>query len=240
MKIRLWLGAAMLAGVFAGQAEAATTPVGDFSATLSAKSEYNFRGISQSDEDPALQGSLDWQHPRGFYAGAWASNVDFDDGGDADIETDIYGGYRFNYTGIAMDVGLIGYLYPGADSAFDYDYWEARAAASHDIGPVAMTAAINYTPGNFRDSDDATYAALAGSAPIRDTGFSVTGSLGHRWIDDEAAFGAEDYADWSAGVGYDWNGFGFALKYVDTSMDDNACADGCDARGIFSVSRTFE
>lgn len=47
-----------------------------------------------------------------FYAGAWASNVDFGD--DTDAEFDVYGGYRTEVSGFVVDVGVVGYLYVSA------------------------------------------------------------------------------------------------------------------------------
>ena len=38
-------------------------------------SQYVFRGLSQTNEKPALQGGLDYSHASGFYAGVWGSNV---------------------------------------------------------------------------------------------------------------------------------------------------------------------
>ncbi|HRQ61874.1 MAG TPA: TorF family putative porin, partial [Alphaproteobacteria bacterium] len=65
---------------------------GEFSASAALVSEYAFRGISQSDEHPALQGSIDYEHESGFYAGVWGSSVDFNDGSEATVETDLYAG----------------------------------------------------------------------------------------------------------------------------------------------------
>ena len=63
-------------------------------------SDYIFRGVSQTGEDPAIQGGVDLTSGS-FYAGAWASNVDFGDKTDAEI--DVYGGYRTEAAGFAWD-----------------------------------------------------------------------------------------------------------------------------------------
>src|SRR5215510_2933405 len=59
--------------------------------TITATNDYEFRGFSQSATDPALQASLDYAHDRGWYIGAWASNVDFGPA-DVDFELDLYTG----------------------------------------------------------------------------------------------------------------------------------------------------
>ena len=61
--------------------------------TVTAVSDYDFRGISLSAKDPALQGSIDWAAANGFYVGAWASNIDYGPGVDGDIEVDLYAGF---------------------------------------------------------------------------------------------------------------------------------------------------
>ncbi|HEY7740572.1 MAG TPA: TorF family putative porin, partial [Steroidobacteraceae bacterium] len=49
----------------------------EVSYTVTAVSDYDFRGVSLSAKDPALQASIDYAHDSGFYAGAWASNIDY-------------------------------------------------------------------------------------------------------------------------------------------------------------------
>src|SRR5262245_33485933 len=88
-----------------------------FSSTWTAVSDYDFRGVTQSAKDPALQASVDYAFGEtGVAIGAWASNVDF--GNDEDAELDLY----VNYTGkindtFAFTAGGIWYEYPlGSDS----------------------------------------------------------------------------------------------------------------------------
>jgi uncharacterized protein (TIGR02001 family) len=66
----------------------------EITGTVTAVSDYDFRGITQTAQDPALQGSIDYAHDSGFYIGAWASNVDFGDCCDENIEVDLYTGFR--------------------------------------------------------------------------------------------------------------------------------------------------
>lgn len=209
---------------------------GDLSANIGVVSDYRFRGFSYTDEKPALQGSLDWTHDSGVYLGTWASNVDFPD---ADVEVDLYGGYAFDYGAYNIDVGAIGYYFPGAADSRDYDYYEGKLAVSRSMGKINTTGALNYSPDYIGGSGDALYASFGADAPIMDTGFTVQGSAGYQWIDDETAFGAPDYADWSVGVSYDLYGFDLGLKYTDTNVSDRRCNDVCDATAIFSVSRSF-
>lgn len=78
----------------------------EFSATTTLASDYVFRGISNTDGDPAIQGSMDYEHESGFYAGVWASNVKFrenagedavDTVDEASIEIDYYAGFASEF-----------------------------------------------------------------------------------------------------------------------------------------------
>ncbi len=243
MTFKTLVSAFALSMAVIGTAQAAATDTvpgdwGSFTANLGVVSDYRFRGITQSDEHPAVQGGIDWSHNSGLYLGAWASNVDFNDH-DTHIETDIYGGYKVESNDLSLDVGLLGYLYPDADRDRNYDYMEVKVAGGYAIGGGNIGASINYSPNNFGDTGNAVYVGLTGDAPIADTGFNVTGSIGRQWIDEEAAFGAPDYNDWSLGVGYDWQGFNLSAKYIDTNADGSICPDNCDGTVGVGISRSF-
>jgi uncharacterized protein (TIGR02001 family) len=67
-----------------------------YSFSLTGTSDYVFRGISQTDNDPTIQGAIDLGYGI-FYLGAWGSGVDFDDefGNDLDHgEIDYYAGIK--------------------------------------------------------------------------------------------------------------------------------------------------
>ncbi|WP_017171143.1 TorF family putative porin, partial [Xanthomonas phaseoli] len=83
----LLLGVAPLAQ--AQDEDASTSP---FSGTFAVTSDYLFRGISQTNEEPAFQAGLTYKTPFGLYLGTWTSNVDFG-AGDPDWEVDGFVGY---------------------------------------------------------------------------------------------------------------------------------------------------
>lgn len=90
---------------------------------VGAMSEYRYRGLGQTRGKPALQGGVDYDSGKGFYLGAWASNIkwikDYGDAGAAtndvkgSLELDLYGGYKFEAAGAAYDVGVLRYQYVG-------------------------------------------------------------------------------------------------------------------------------
>lgn len=210
---------------------------GTFSANMSLTSEYVFRGISQSNEEPTIQGGIDWAHEAtGLYLGVWGSGVDFTD---ASSEFDVYGGINGACNKMTWDLGAIYYHYPGADEGLNYDYWEMAAAIGYDFEVASVSASVNYSPDYFGGSGDSVYSAVNASVPLPHD-FTASASVGYQSIDKNANFGTDDYTDWSLGVSYAVEGFDLGLKYYQTSLDEpQECADGCDARIVFSIGKTF-
>lgn len=108
----------------------------DFSAHVTFTSDYVFRGVSQTNEDPAVQGGISFENRRGFFAGLWGSNVDFrldaTPGQRPDLELNLHLGYGRDlgqdWTAYAA---LVHYEYPGDGPAFDYDYDELHLGVQY-------------------------------------------------------------------------------------------------------------
>lgn len=229
----------------------------EFSANVAITTDYRFRGISQTTEDPALQGGFDYSYtPFGFYAGVWASNLDFaeptfDTGSGAvkdtaDLEIDFYGGFSGALpNGIGWDIGGLYYAYPGSDTftyANDYDYFEVYGSLSYDFGSFNVDGGVNYSPDYFAESDDAVYVYGDVGVPLPIAELALSGHVGHQWIDDNATFGTPDYTDWIIGLSRDIGPFTFDVSYVDTDLSNTECFGGtdfCDATAIFTVSASF-
>jgi uncharacterized protein (TIGR02001 family) len=121
MKIlKLALAAALTLPAISVFAEEEAASDHSVSYNMALHSEYIFRGYTQTHNDPALSGGIDYEHSSGFYLGLWASNVSWirdanaSDSGHS-LEIDVYGGYagEFGDTGIGYDVGFLQYWYPG-------------------------------------------------------------------------------------------------------------------------------
>jgi uncharacterized protein (TIGR02001 family) len=209
MRTALASAAAMAVLLTAGAASAQDTPV--IAWNLGVTSDYVFRGYTQTSEDAAIFGGVDVT-AGDFYAGAWASNVDFGD--DTDVEVDLYGGYRTEVSGFAVDVGVVGYLYTSQPAGADYDYVELKAAASRAIGPLTLGAALYWSPDFFGADEEATYVeANAAFSPAAQ--WTVSGAIGHQSLDVNA-----DYATWNAGVAYALtDNVVVDLRYHDTDVD---------------------
>lgn len=221
---------------------------GTFSANVALTSEYYFRGISQTDDAPAIQGGFDYEievaKPVSAYVGVWGSNVDFNESGSVDgatIEIDWYGGVKGNIgeTGLSWDVGFIYYSYPGAAGSLDYDFWEVQGALGYDFGIAALTGSLNYSPENFGKSGDAYYYKLAVDVPVPAVkGLSFAAYVAKQDIQKNAVFGTEDYLEWNIGVTYNVAGlFDASINYSDTDVSPGA--DGKEEAVLFTISRSF-
>ncbi|MET4684697.1 TorF family putative porin [Brevundimonas faecalis] len=190
--MRLVLACASALAVFgAGEVQAQAKPEVAFN--LGVVSDYVFRGASQTGGDAALQGGVDVSLG-GFYAGSWASNVDFGD--DTDAEVDLYGGYRTEVAGYNLEFGAGGYFYVNAPSGSDYNYVEFKALASRAVGPVTVGAAVYHSFDYFGVDDKASYVE-ANIAFVPAERWSISGAVGHQWLDVSS-----DYAAWNLGATY--------------------------------------
>ncbi len=126
-----------------------TAPPAEWTITGSADvaSQYRYRGISQSDNRPVIQGTITVTHESGFYGAAWASSAQLHNspvniGGS---ELDIYGGYThaLGHSGLVVDGGLFGYIYAGAPNL---DFYEVYGSLAETLGPVTAKVGAAFAP----------------------------------------------------------------------------------------------
>lgn len=238
------IAAAALAGLSAGAASAqetpsppnaaspvvaapAPTPAFTITGSAGVWSQYRFRGISQSDNRPVVQGSFTVTHSSGFYASVWGSSASANDavnlGG---TEIDVYGGYAhaLGSSGVTADAGVYGYLYPGSRKAvgISENYYEVYADLAKPFGPVTTKVGINYAPKQayFRNFATPTrynvygYGEL-GFAPAN-TPFLVHSHLGH--TAGGLDFAGHSYLDYTVGASYKWKALLVDLSLVGTDL----------------------
>ncbi|WP_162806768.1 TorF family putative porin [Sphingosinicella terrae] len=199
----------------------------DVSAGIELMSDYRFRGVSRSDEDPAVQATVNLFHDSGLYAGARATTLKGRDSfrlrdpglGDlGDVQLDLYAGYNARLGGgFEADAGLLYYAFVDGEGATDYV--EPYASLSYLIGPVMATAGAKYAPSQQAIGDEDSlylFGQVDVSIPFRPWSFSAT--LGHQ---DWGRFG--DYWTWSIGVEHQLQvaglpGTRIGLSYVDTDL----------------------
>ena len=193
-------------------------------ASVSLVSDYVFRGVSQTFEDPAAQAGLNYSHDNGLYAGFWGSNVDF--GTEADLELDLYAGFAKELENdFSWEVGAIHYAYPG-ESEIDFD--EVYAG----VGYRFLSLKYSYSDDFAGSGGRSDYLEIGASFELpRNFGFGF--SAGQSTFDDRV--GIEDYMDFKAAVSKVIKSFviELAVAGVDTDQFDNLGED----RFIFMVSR---
>jgi uncharacterized protein (TIGR02001 family) len=234
-----------------GQADQAKDGLpGELTADIALVSDYIFRGITNTDHNPAVQGGLIYTADIGLpyaqpYLGFWGSNVDFDDGGEASVEIDLMFGFSGTIADIDWDLGGLYYTYPGAASDLNYDYWEIPLQLSYAVDDQwSIFAQYSYSPDYFANSGSAHYL-LAGARwqqPIHSMMLGVEATTGHQWIADNAAYGAEDYQDWRVALSLTIGKITFAAAYTDTNLGKGQCFSGtnqCEPRATLSLAASF-
>ena len=198
-------------------------------------SDYRFRGISLSDEDPAVQGTITLNHESGFYFGTWASSIE-DTPTFGHTEVDLYAGWAKEFSpGTTFDVGVTYYVYPNGNDAFgDSDYFEPYAKLSHQLGPVKATVGAAYAWGQSAIADaDNLYLFTDASFPIPGTPLTAKGHFGYS---DGSLAPTGDYLDWSLGLDAAVGPVTLGVAYVDTDLGDFPLVD----KGVvFSVGAAF-
>lgn len=220
MKFKPMLFAAVAAFGFAGSAMAQDEAGIKLTGEIGVVSDYRYRGLSLSGEDPAIQGGLTLELPQGFYAGVWGSNIEDTDG--ADIEVDLLAGYAFSAGGFDFDVGAVYYAYPGGD---DLNYWEIPVSVSKSFDAFTGTVGLAYAPeqDNLGNQDN-TYFSVSGEYAPESWPVSLDGWIGY----EDGAF-ADGKTDWALGVTKEFGPIGLSLHYVDSDVDSGAAVVGLKA-----------
>lgn len=223
-----------------------------FSANIGVTSDYIFRGFSQRQHDPALQGGVDVGYGI-FYAGVWGSGVDFIAGdggpnsGDAHIEVDYYAGIKPVWGPVTFDFGAIYYSYPGAEKlgGEDLDYFEVKAGASTTFNKFGLIGTVYYSPeytGGLGEAvtleGGASYELpqIAGMTP------SISALIGTTLFSDDSSL---DYMYWNAGLGLAvTSNLALDFRYWGTDnegfCDAAAIGNLCDDRFVASAKFTLQ
>ena len=228
---------------------AQSEPDYSFSGNLGIFSDYRFRGISQTNKNPAIQGGVDFSMKNGIYLGNWNSNIDSAMYNGANIEMDFYGGWKATYGDFGLDVGGIYYYYPGsgAGGTNKIDNFELYVGGSW--GPLTLK--YNYATTDFfgvPNSSGAYYVYLGGAHDFGN-GFGVNASIGYQGlkgagcvteIDGQVSCSITDY---KLGGTYTIDGWVFGLAYVSTNRDLAGFTDPAknisNGTGVLSVSKSF-
>ena len=202
---------------------------GGFSGNVTIASDYSFRGVSQTNLLPAVQGGFDYELDNGFSFGTWSSNVNFGDG--TSQELDLYFGYSMDLNDDAsMSFGFYQFEYPGEGESLDYQ----ELSASIDFNSISL--GVVFSP-NYVGVDDLQFTYLsAGYSSTLGEDVSLSASIGLNTAEDGFFDGEDSYIDYSVGVSVPVSGLDLGLNVVGTTMED---VEGAEARLIFSLGKSL-
>lgn len=217
---------------------------GEVGGHVALTSNYIDRGITQSSNDPAIQGSLEYSVGTGLgntraYIGTWSSSVDLEgDRSTADVEIDALFGIRGEIDDFSWDVGGAYFYYPGTRSADNFDYWEIPVVLGYQVSDqLALELTNLFSPENQFNTGLANY--IIGLAyydiPVPYVGLQLFGGLGYQYIEDDF-----NGTDWRLGATVNVKGVDFTVAYTDTDYRARECGNNqCNAKVSFTVGMEF-
>jgi len=191
----------------------------ELSGNVALTSDYVWRGVSQTDGGPAIQGGFDADLGNGLYAGVWASNVDFGD--DTSVEVDVYGGWAGEFNGVGVDVGYIHYHFPQEGYQLDELY------LGLSFGPASITYSYDLGLAEDEIGDYTDFGLDLGEY----NGVAFAAHAGYYDLDS-----GDDYWDFKLGASTSIFGADWELAYTDTDASDG---DLDDDRVILTVSKSL-
>jgi uncharacterized protein (TIGR02001 family) len=230
-------------GLFATAAFAQTAPAAPeapeaspVTANVSLTSDYRYRGISQSNLRPAIQGGFDYAHESGFYIGNWNSSIAWVNNANtsvsSSVEMDFYAGVKKELIGegFASDLGVLQYYYPTTGNftnpAVNPNTTEIYAAQNYTFGPVTgflkFSYAVTNTFGN-QNSSGSYYPDLTANYDTGIWGLGLNAHVGYQYIAGSATGSTTSnssmysYTDWKLGVTKDFGGgLSLSAAYIGT------------------------
>lgn len=198
----------------------------EVSGDLTFVSDYAFRGISQTEEAPAIQGGLTLAADSGFYLSVWGSSVDF--GGQGTLELDVLLGWSGDIAeDWSADVGIMRYGYPNTEFEGS-NFWELYGSVSYKD----FTLGLAYSDDYYGNAGNYYYVYAGYSLAVTDN-LSVDFHIGHNELRDDSS---ASYLDYGITLSTEVMGLGLSLAYIDTDIKD---CNLCDSRVVFGVSKSF-
>ena len=221
LKSKTALAVLALMGSTAAFAQAAPAePANSLTYNIGAVSDYRFRGITQTNNQPSFQGGVDFAHKSGLYVGAWAaSNIkwvqDVNGASSGTYELDLYGGYKAEIMpDLSYDIGLITYRYPGNNSGdvgtlgFATPAVYTKADTNEFYGALTykmVTVKYSQSMGDFlgnANSGGSRYVEAAATFDLGN-GYSLTPHVGRQTIPNQVN-NVADYNDYSLALAKDF------------------------------------
>ena len=197
---------------------APTISFADVAFNVGAFTDYRYRGISQTRVKPAVQGGIDYTNGP-FYLGAWASNIKWikDFGGDANVEIDLYGGYKGEISKeLTYDIGVLTYQYPSNKLNPSANTTEIYGALTYGPATLKYSHAVTNTFAN-PDSKNSYYLDLSAGFDVGN-GLTFTPHIGYQRIKGPFS-DPGSYTDFSLTLSKDFSGLVVSGAIVGTDAD---------------------
>lgn len=220
------------ASVAAATLAASGAAMAEFSGNIGATSNYLWRGVTQSGDDSAISGGIDYAHDSGVYAGAWTSSI-----AGSGSEVDYYAGYAGEVAGFGYDVNLTAYTYPQQE---DWDFTELGLSGSYSYFTVGYARTIaadaDEDTGSMFVKDDQYYYASVDYPLAED--MSVGATVGsYKFTDDGVGNADLDYTHYQLALTKSAGDMGdFTFAYDKNSIDDDETTTYQEDSGRLSVS----
>lgn len=210
--------------------------------------DYRFRGLSLNNNDPTIQGGINFNHQSGAYLGLWASNADVGAGGN--IEADFFVGYILPFSeNTYLDLSYADVNYPGTLKEAKTDFNEFAVVLNHSGSLTAgdkLTAGVYYSPNFSFDSGKEFYVNSSYSLPIADSGVNLFGAVGFTQMEDKAHFdrvflgtGTQDsYLDYKIALNGSIQGITAEVAWIDNTVKSSNSAM-VKSTVLFSLSKPF-
>lgn len=218
----LWiaLAAAILPAQAAQAQPQAPSSWGGIFTSVFLTSDYRYQGVSSSNANPATQLSVYWWRPDNFYAGAFTSEVDFDDPGHTSYEVDLYAGRHLDLNQKKTRVTAEAMFTAFPDEHVygpTYNFVQLKLAARHTQDRLTLGAVTSYVPqasyGSgvaWRVEGEAAYALTPN--------LTLNAGIGRRWIER-----GQDRSYWNLGATAKWKTLSLGVRYEDTDLSRAEC-----------------
>jgi uncharacterized protein (TIGR02001 family) len=235
------LAAALLAGA-AVPSYAGDAPKLTLSGSATMTTDYIFRGITNTNQQPAVQPEFDLTYGI-LWAYIWGSNTAYGE----NIEIDYGAGISPKWKDITFTAGFLYYTYPGHDFD-DISYFEVKGGASWTSGQWTLAINDYWSPDFFQvfGQSNAIDGTLSYAFKWKLWNFftpTISGQLGFQSFDEVA----DDYTYWNAGLTLSFlEHWSADIRYWDTDYNEDQCLiepgfdrHGCDARALGTIKATF-
>ncbi|MGY1408926.1 MULTISPECIES: TorF family putative porin [unclassified Luteimonas] len=169
---------AACAGIFSAT-QGASAHAAELTGSAALTTDYVFRGISQTQGDPAMQAGARLAAASGLYGAVWGSTVEFAGDTGASSEIDYVLGWGGSLADDwALDVSVTWFDYPGSRAELDYPEL---------VGTLTLRDAwwltVGFSPDVFASDGNGVYAQLGGKFPVNDA-LRLEAAVAHYDLDD--------------------------------------------------------